>query len=351
VTVTPDQLHYRMPAEWEPHTATWLSWPHNRDTWPGTFAPIPEVWTELVRTLAAYEPVRILAGGEGVMSEARRYVGNIPGVELYDIPTNDAWMRDHGPTFLVNATGAPPALVDWQYNAWGGKYPPFDQDDLVGKRIAKKTGYQRFAPGVVLEGGAIDVNGRGTVLTTASCLLNENRNPGMSKPAMEQILRDNLGVKHVIWLSGGIAGDDTDGHIDQLARFVAPGVVLAMTEDDPSDANHDPLAENVSQLREATDQDGNPLEIVTLPMPRAIYHDEYRLPASYANFYIANGVVIVPTFDDPHDETALRTLGELFPSRRVCGLPAIDLIWGLGAYHCVTQQQPKANLGPAVSPD
>jgi len=342
VTVTPDQLHYRMPAEWKPHTATWLSWPHNRDTWPGAFAPIPEVWTELVRTLATYEPVRILAGGEGVMSEAQRYVGNIPGVELYDISTNDAWMRDHGPTFLVNATGAPPALVDWQYNAWGGKYPPFDQDDLVGKRIAKKTGYQRFAPDVILEGGAIDVNGRGTVLTTASCLLNENRNPGMSKPKMEQILRDNLGVKHVIWLSGGIAGDDTDGHIDQLARFVAPGVVLAMVEDDPSDANHDPLAENVSQLRGSTDQDGNPLEIVTLPMPRAIYHDEYRLPASYANFYIANGVVIVPTFDDPHDETALRTLGELFPSRRVCGLPAIDLIWGLGAYHCVTQQQPGA---------
>jgi len=342
--VTPAELHYRMPAEWEPHTATWLAWPHNRETWPGAFSPIPKIWADLTRTLAEHEPLRILAGGEGVMAAARRHVGHLTGVELYDIPTNDAWARDHGPTFLVNATGAPPALVDWQYNAWGDKYGPYDQDNLVGQRIAEETGYQRFAPKVVLEGGAIDVNGRGTVLTTAGCLLNKNRNPGRSKGDMERILYDNLGARHVIWLSRGIVGDDTDGHIDQLARFVAPGVVVAMTEDNPRDANHVPLAENLNQLRGATDQAGRPLEIVPLPMPGAIDHAGHRLPASYANFYIANGIVIVPTFDDPHDEIALKTLAELFPNRRVRGLPAVDLVWGLGAFHCVTQQQPEFNL-------
>ncbi len=348
--MTPAELQYRMPAEWEPHAGTWLAWPHNRGTWPGAFDPIPGVWAVLTRTLAAFEPVHILAGGEQIMADAQQHVGHIPGVRLYDIPTNDAWMRDHGPTFLISPSGAAPALVDWQYNAWGEKYPPFDLDNLVGQRIAERIHCQRFAPAAVLEGGAIDVNGRGTVLTTSSCLLNKNRNPGMSKAVMEQMLRDYLGARHVIWLSGGIVGDDTDGHIDQLARFVAPGVVLAMKEDNPGDANHAPLAENLNQLRRSTDQDGKPLEIVTLPMPGAIDHDGQRLPASYANFYIANGVVIVPTFDDPHDERSLETLDDLFPTRQICGLPAGDLIRGLGAYHCVTQQQPKANLDTKTQP-
>lgn len=333
-----------MPAEWERHAATWLSWPHNRDTWPGAFEPIPQVWANLARTLAAFEPVHILAGGADVMADARSHVGDVSNVTLHDIPTNDAWMRDHGPTFLTSAHEQPPALVDWGYNAWGGKYPPFDKDNLVGQRIAEELHYQRFTPGVILEGGAIDVNGCGSVLTTARCVLNENRNSGLTREKLEQLLCDHLGVRHVIWLGGGIEGDDTDGHIDQLARFVAPRVVVAMTEEDPKDANYASLQENLAQLRAATDQDGEPLEIVTLPMPRAMYHGEHRLPASYANFYIANGVVIVPTFHDPQDETALGILADLFPDREIKGLPATDLVWGLGAYHCITQQQPENYL-------
>lgn len=338
--MTPAELHYRMPAEWEPHAGTWLSWPHNRDTWPGAFEPVPAVWARLAKTLAEFEPVHILAGRPEVMADAKAHVGDVPNVVLHDIPTNDAWMRDHGPTFLVNSAGEPPAMVNWQYNAWGGKYPPFDLDNQVGTRIAEELGYLRFAPDVIVEGGAIEVNGCGTVLTTTDCLLNPNRNPSMTLEAMERILRDHLGVRHVIWLTGGMVGDDTDGHIDQLARFVAPGVVLAMTEENTEDENYVPLAENLKQLRAATDQDGKPLEIVTVPMPGAKYYGEHRLPASYANFYIANGVVIVPTFEDPHDEVAIGTLADLFPDRQIRGLPAVDLVWGLGAYHCITQQQP-----------
>lgn len=342
--MTPAELKYRMPAEWERHAATWLSWPHNRDTWPGAFEPVPAVWARLARTLAEFESVHILAGGAEVMADAVAHVGDVPNVVLHHIPTNDAWMRDHGPTFLVNSAGEPPAMVNWQYNAWGGKYPPFDLDNRVGTRIAAELGYRRFAPKVIVEGGAIEVNGRGTVLTTTDCLLNPNRNPGVSREDMERILRDHLGASHIIWLSGGMVGDDTDGHIDQLARFVAPGVVLAMVEDNPADENYAPLAENLNQLRASTDQDGNPLEIVTIPMPAPKYHGEHRLPASYANFYIANGVVIVPTFDDPYDEIAIAILGSLFPDRQIRGLPAVDLVWGLGAYHCITQQQPAGDL-------
>lgn len=333
-----------MPAEWERHAATWLSWPHNRDTWPGAFEPIPQVWANLARTLAAFEPVHILAGGAETMADARSHMGDASNVTLHDIPTNDAWMRDHGPTFLTSAHKHPPALVDWGYNAWGGKYPPFGQDNLVGQRIAEALHYRRFAPGVILEGGAIDVNGCGSVLTTARCVLNENRNSGLTREKMKQLLCDQLGVRHVIWLGGSMVGDDTDGHIDQLARFVAPRVVVAMIEEDPKDANYAPLQELLAQLRKATNQDGERLDIVTLPMPRAVYHGEHRLPASYANFYIANGVVIVPTFDDPQDETALGILADLFPNREIKGLPARDLVWGLGAYHCITQQQPESHL-------
>ncbi len=335
---TPARLGYRMPAEWEPHEATWLSWPHQRESWPGKFEPIPDVWSRLTRTLAQVERVHVLASGEA-LAEARRLVGGLPNVELHDVPTNDAWIRDHGPTFLIgNAT---PALVDWGYNAWGGKYPPFDLDDQVPGRVAEIARRARFVPGIVLEGGAIDVNGRGTLITSEQCLLNPNRNPGLGRDAIERYLADYLSVRHVIWLGEGIAGDDTDGHVDELARFVNQRVVVAAWEPDPADENHRPLSDNLNRLAHATDQDGRPLEIVRLRMPRALHHNGQRLPASYCNFYVANGLVVVPQFDDPADLEACQTMQRVFPDRRIVGLPARDLCWGLGAYHCITQQEPR----------
>ncbi len=337
---TPAALGYRFPAEWEPHAATWLSWPRNPDTWPGKFAPIPGIWQELVRTLSEFEPVHILAGGDAVMAEAQRFVGDLAKVTLHDVPTNDCWARDHGPMFLAGPLGGEPALIDWGYNAWGGKYPPFDLDDQVPRHVAAITRRRRFEPGIILEGGAIDVNGLGTVLTTEPCLLNPNRNPQLSRVEVEQYLREYLNIRKVLWLGGGIVGDDTDGHIDELARFVGPRTIVAAVEDDPSDANFAPLGENLERLRSFTDQDDQSLEIVTLPMPRPKFFGEHRLPACYLNYYVANGVVVVPTFDDPADAIALATLGRLFPTRQIRGIRAIDLVWGLGAFHCITQQQP-----------
>lgn len=338
--ITPAALGYSMPAEWAPHAATWLAWPHNRESWPGKFEPVPYIWAEFVRTLAEHERVHILAGGDEVRAEAERLIGDLPAVTLHDIRTNDAWTRDHGPTFLVGPAEAQPALVDWEYNAWGGKYPPFDDDNRVPRQIAELQGRRRFAPGIVLEGGAIDVNGRGTLLTSEQCLLNPNRNPGLSRQQMEEYLRDYLGARHVLWLGEGIAGDDTDGHIDELARFVGPRTVVAMLEEDASDANYRPLQDNFRRLLSFKDQEGRPLEVVPLPMPRPMHHNDQRLPASYANFYIANGLVVAPQYDDPADVHVLETLARLFPDRRVRGLRAVDLAWGLGAFHCITQQQP-----------
>jgi agmatine deiminase len=336
---TPAAMGYRMPAEWERHAATWVSWPHNRASWPGKFEPVPAIWAEFIRTLAPHEPVHVLAGGDEVMAEARRMVGDVRGVTLHDIATNDAWTRDHGPTFLAGP-GLPPAFIDWEYNAWGGKYPPFNLDNLVPREIARRLDRRRFVPGIVLEGGAVDVNGRGAVLTTEPCLLNPNRNTGLTRRQMERFLADYLAAPHVLWLAGGIAGDDTDGHIDELARFVGPRTVLAMREPDRTDVNHEPLEDNFRRLTTFADQDDRPLEIVTLIMPRPIHHDGQRLPASYANFYIANGIVVVPQFDDPADRSALDTIARLLPGREVRGQRAIDLAWGLGAFHCITQQEP-----------
>ena len=329
-----------MPAEWEPHAATWLSWPHNRETWPGAFDTIPGVWTELVRTLATSEPVMILAGGAEVLADAQQHVGDVPRVTFFDIRTDDAWTRDHGPTFLVGNAAQQPALVNWEYNAWGGKYPPFDNDNRVGRQLAERLGYQRYSPGIVCEGGAVDVNGRGTVLTTPDCILNPNRNPGLSRSDAEHIFAAHLNAPHVVWLSGGLAGDDTDGHVDEMTRFVGPRSVFTWRADDPRGPNHKPLAENLAHLRTVCDQDGRPLEVIPLQMPPPIYFDDHRLPASYANFYVATQVVVVPTFAAPSDQAAIETIGKLFPDRRTVGLPAVDLVWGLGAFHCVTQQQP-----------
>ena len=337
--ISPAALGYRLPAEWEPHAATWLSWPHKQESWPGNFSPIPAVWQKLATTLARFEPVRILASG-AALGQARAMVGGVPNVMLHDVPTDDAWLRDSGPMFLVAPPGAPPALVDWGYNAWGGKYPPFELDDAIPARVAAITGRKCFSPGIVLEGGSIDGNGAGTILTTEQCLLNPNRNPGLSRSDVERYLTDYCNARKVLWLGEGFVGDDTDGHIDQLARFVGPTTVVAAYESNESDENYPPLADNLRRLSSMTDADGRPLEIVRLPMPSPKFYDGQRLPAGYLNFYIANGVVIFPTFDDPADTVVQAALARLFPTRQIIGQRAVELVWGLGAFHCITQQEP-----------
>lgn len=336
---TPAALGYRMPGEWDRHAATWLSWPHRHKTWPGKFEPIPAVWVEFIRVLAQGEIVHVMAGGDEVWAEASRMVGQIPGVLLHNFQTNDAWCRDHGPTFLVGKPGLPPALVDWRFNAWGEK-SAFEKDDAVPRQVAQLTQRRRFEPGIVLEGGSIDPNGRGTILTTEACLLNKNRNPHLTREEIETYLADYLGCPHVLWLGDGIVGDDTDGHVDDLTRFVNPTTVVTAVEEDPADVNYAALAENLKRLAKMKDQDGRPLEVVPLPMPRPVEHAGQRLPASYANFYIANHAVVVPTFNDPADAVAIATLQKLFPTRRVQGLHAVDLVWGRGTFHCISQQEP-----------
>ena len=343
---TPAALGFRMPAEWEPHAATWLAWPHKEESWPGNFVPIPGVWVEMVRALAPHEHVNILVDDDAAAATARRLLHaaqvSADAVTLHVIPTNDAWARDHGPTFITRPADGRTELaaIDWIYNAWGGKYPPWDLDDVVPQKIAELLGLRLFAPGIVLEGGSIDVNGRGTLLTTEACLLNPNRNKHLTRAQIEQYLTDYLGVRHILWLGDGIAGDDTDGHIDDLTRFVDPTTVVTVLEGNPCDENYDRLQANYERLQHMTDQDGRALRVLTLPMPAAVYYDGQRLPASYANFYIANGVVLVPVFDDPHDAVALQALQDVFPRRRIVGIQARELVWGLGAFHCVTQQQP-----------
>jgi agmatine deiminase len=343
---TPTKLGYRWPAEWEPQAAVWLSWPRNPETWPGKFEPVPAEFAQFARAIADYEPVHILAGGS-VMGQARKLVGDVKNITLHDVETNDSWCRDHGPSFLTaSAPTSPfprlqPALVDWEYNAWGGKYPPFDLDNQVPQRVAEISGRRRFATGIILEGGAIEGNGQGTILTTESCLLNPNRNPQLGRDDLERYLRDYLGARKVLWLRGGeVAGDDTDGHIDQLARFVGPRTIVCATCDDPSDENYGPTHQNLVELQQMTDEDDRPLEVVPLPLPPPLYYSEQRLPASYCNFLIVNGAVLVPQFGDrPADERACAILRELMPHREIRGLPSLDLVWGLGSFHCLSQQE------------
>jgi agmatine deiminase len=294
----------------------------------------------LVRALCPHEQVEILAGQGEVADEARRLVGELPQVRIHDVPTNDAWIRDHGPMFLVGGPGDEPALIDWEYNAWGGKYPPFDRDNVVPRRVAEITGRRRFEAGIILEGGAVDFNGHGSVLTSEQCLLNPNRNASLGRAEIERYLADYCAATNVLWLGDGIVGDDTDGHIDELARFVGPRTVVAAVERDPRDENHAPLADNLQRLKSMRDEQGRSLEVIEIPLPGRLMHGEQRLPASYMNFYIANGVVIVPTFDDPNDRLAQETLARLLPTRQVVPIRAVDLAWGLGAFHCITQQEP-----------
>ena len=346
---TPAQLGYRMPAEWERHAATWLSWPRREGiSFPGSFDRVLPTLRAMVAALIESEPVCINVCNGAHEAEARAVHDALPHQECityYEIPTNEPWCRDHGPIFLTRDVDPKLAVVDWDYNAWGNKYPPFDLDEEAPTRIAEILDVPVFYPGMILEGGAIDVNGAGSLLTTESCLLNKNRNPSLSRDEIEQRLRDYLGVRDILWLGDGIAGDDTDGHIDDLARFVSEKTVITVVEENRGDENYEPLQENHARLQ-AMKISGGTIEVLTLPMPKRMMREGLRMPATYANFYIANACVLVPTFADPADEAALSILRERFPNRRVLGIDCRELIWGLGAFHCLTQQQPAVREGP-----
>jgi agmatine deiminase len=334
----------RMPAEWEPHAATWLAWPHNRMDWPGKFAAIPFVFAEIIRHLARRERVELLVQDEraeararGVLDRAGALSGN---VRFHHCPTDRIWMRDSGCAFVRD--GAALKAVTWRFNAWA-KYDNWQRDAAVGSFMARVAGAQdASAKPMVLEGGSIDVNGRGTLLTTEECLLSDvqARNPGMTREAYEAAFARHLGIRKVIWLGRGVTGDDTHGHVDDITRFAGERTILTMVEPDPSDPNHAPLQDNLKRLRAATDQDGRPFEVVELPMPGPVVFKGLRLPASYGNFYIANGLVLVPVFNDPNDRLALDILAKVFPDRQIVGIYSGDFIWGFGAMHCMTQQLP-----------
>ena len=337
-----------MPAEWEPHTATWLSWPRREGiSFPGSFDRVLPTLRALVEALigngqSGSDPVCINVCNGAHEAEARAVLDGLPHQECityYEIPTNEPWCRDHGPIFLTRDADPKLAVVDWDYNAWGNKYPPFELDEVVPTRVAEILNLPVFYPRMILEGGSIEVNGAGLCLTTEGCLLNENRNPNLSREQIEQHLRDFLGVREILWLGQGTEGDDTDGHIDNLARFVSESKVLAVVEKDRSSANYEPLQENLKRLSGAS-RNGGRLDIVELPMPRRMVREDLVLPASYANFYIGNAVVIAPIYGEPNDNIALSILRECFPTRRVVGIDCQELIWGLGTFHCLTQQQP-----------
>ncbi|HUI26038.1 MAG TPA: agmatine deiminase family protein [Candidatus Kryptonia bacterium] len=343
-------LGWRMPAEFEPHDATWIAWPHHGADWPGKIAAIHFVYVEIARALAGGETVRIIVQDSVAGLRAQRLLAkaHVPRarVEFFVIPTNRGWTRDFGPIFVKR--GRRLAITDWKFNGWA-KYRNHRLDDAVNARLARRLRLPRYTPmigghRVVLEGGSIDVNGRGSLLTTEECLLSpiQARNPQLTRAQIEHALRDNLGVANILWLNRGIAGDDTHGHVDDLARFTDPRTIVTVVESNRRDENHAPLAENLRRLKRMHDQDGRPFEIVELPMPEPIHYESLRLPASYANFYIANKSVLVPTFNDPHDRIALDTLAKLFPTREIIGIHAVDLVWGLGTLHCLTQQQPRA---------
>lgn len=341
-------LGFRMPAEWEPHRATWLTWPR-RDgiSFPDAYDAVPPVYAEFIRVLVEHEEVRINVWDWAMEEEVRRCLGmaRVPTARVcfHHFPSYEPWCRDHGPVFVARDCegGRERAVVDWGYNAWGGKYPPYDLDDAVPRHVANLLGLRLFSPGIIMEGGSLDVNGCGSALTTEACLLNPNRNPSLSKGEIETVLGDYLGVSQVLWLGDGIVGDDTDGHVDDLARFVAADTVVTAVEDDPADENYEILRQNLDRLRRFRDPSGKPFRIVELPMPGRLERDGQRLPASYANFYIANGVVVVPVFRHPNDARALEILRGCFRDRRVVGIDSTDLIWGLGSFHCISQQEPE----------
>jgi agmatine deiminase len=352
---TPRSLGYRMPAEWERHHATWIAWPHNRRDWPGKFEAIPWVYADIVRHLSRVEEVNIVIRSARARTQARgvlkRNRVDLSKVKFHLWPTNRVWTRDSGPIFLRRQSQADPiAITNWRFNAWA-KYRDWKLDNQLPERVARKLKMKQFPAvimrqgkpyHVVLEGGSIDVNGCGLLLTTEECLLSsvQQRNPGLSRRELEMVFSDYLGVDKVIWLGKGIVGDDTHGHVDDIARFVAADTVVTVLEASRADANYEPLQDNLNRLRAATDLQGCKLRIVELPLPRPVIFQGRRLPASYANFYIANNLVLVPTFNDPNDRVALNILADLFPGREIAGIHCGDFIWGLGAIHCMTQQQP-----------
>jgi agmatine deiminase len=345
---TPAALGYRMPPEWHHHSATWLAWPKDPATWPDRVPQVQEIFLKMICALAPHEAVHLLVDNKGIENDVRdrfrRYAG-IPnnythGVVFHRIPTVDSWIRDYGPNFILSSNGQV-AYNDWDFNAWGNKYEELRKDNAIPTLLESLLQVPRFQPGIVLEGGSIEVDGEGVCMTTEQCLLNPNRNPQLSRSQIEQYLRDYLGVEKTLWLGEGIAGDDTDGHIDDLARFVSPNTVVCAMEEDPQDENYKPLHDNYRRLQRATSVRGAPYEIVILPMPGSVVDSEgKRLPASYTNFYVANNVVLVPTFGHLNDARALRVLQKVFPQRTAIGINCEPLVWGMGVIHCVTQQQP-----------
>jgi len=338
----------RMPAEWEPHAATWLAWPHNAEDWPGKFAPIQWVYADIIRHLSRHERVELLVQDGEAEAKVRRILARAKAlndkVRIHHVPTDRIWMRDSGCTFIQE--GGRLKGVNWQFNAWA-KYDNWQRDRQVGAAMARIAGAELIQPidrqgRLVLEGGSIDVNGDGILITTEECLLSkvQERNAGLTKAGYERVFAEHLGIRKVIWLDRGVEGDDTHGHVDDITRFVAPDTIVTVVEPDPSDPNHAPLAENLRRLKAERDLEGQPFRIVELPMPSPVVFEGRRLPASYGNFYIANGLVLVPTFNDPKDRLALNLLAELFPDREVIGIHSGDFIWGFGAMHCMTQQQP-----------
>lgn len=356
---TPRSLGYRMPAEWYPHAGTWIAWPHNPKDWPGKFQPIPWVYAEIVRHLARVEDVHILANDAAAERRAKSILARngvqIARVHFHLWPTNRIWLRDSGPIFVrqnkSSGKHVPVAVTNWKFNAWA-KYDDWQRDNEIPGRVAKTLKVAEWKPEVlltdgkkhrvVLEGGSIDVNGAGVLLTTEECLLSDvqQRNPGLTRRQLEQCFQDYLGIEQVLWMNRGIAGDDTHGHVDDLARFVDETTIVTVTEKNNADENYESLAENLDRLKSARTLDGRVYRVAELPMPAPVVFDGQRLPASYANFYIANGLVLVPTFNDPNDRVALNTLASLFPQREIVGIHCVDFIWGLGALHCMTQQQP-----------
>ncbi|MGU9940304.1 agmatine deiminase family protein [Empedobacter brevis] len=343
----PKELGYRFPAEWEEHEATWLSWPHKEESWPDRIQLIYPAYAEFIAELTKGEKVRINVKDEEMKAFALSFIektdADLTKVEFYFHETNDAWCRDHGPTFLLNSENKenPKVIVDWGFNAWGGKYPPFEKDDIIPTKIGKEFNLPVFYPGIIMEGGSVEFNGKNTLLTSKSCLLNENRNPEYSQQQIEEFLRNYYGVSQILWVEDGIVGDDTDGHIDDTIRFVNEDTVLTVVETDETDDNYELLQVNLRQLQEMYLEDGRRLNIIELPMPDAVYCEGERLPASYANFYIANKSVIVPTYRCAKDAIALDIIQKCFSDRKVVGIDSTDIIWGLGSFHCLSQQEPK----------
>lgn len=343
---TPAQLGYRMPPEWHRHNATWLAWPKDPVTWPDRVPQVEKIFLQMIAALAPHETVCVLVDTEAT-EQVLRQRGDFPGagnVRFYHVTTVDSWIRDYGPNFIINQKGEL-AYNDWIFNAWGNKYEELKKDDSIPKRLESVLKVRRFEPGIVMEGGSIDVNGAGVVMTTEQCLLNPNRNPHLDQAGIEQYLKDYLGVEKVLWLGEGIVGDDTDGHIDDIARFVSPTTIVCALEEDPADENYELLQDNYRRLQRATDAHGQHYNIATLPMPgRVGGRSADRLPASYANFYIANNVVLLPIFGHENDRRAIQIIQSLFPDRKVIPINCEPLVWGMGTIHCVTQQQPETQM-------